>query len=160
MTGHSLRCTGTQGLITLGWRADAVKLQGRWEGETVTRYTRDAALFAPTELASLVMVLSGLARPPEPPPAATEPEPAVPASADWVLNVRTDCYHLASAEEGKARCGWRYSETGIRGRVPPPWHLVTCQQCVPELRRRLKDQAKVAATKGRAHPDAIDDVEP
>ena len=103
VTGHSLRCTGAQGLITLGWRADAVKLQGRWESETVTRYTRDAALFAPTELAALVMQLSGLARPAEPPPAEKEPEPEAPATEDWILNCRTDRYHLASSEDGKAR---------------------------------------------------------
>ena len=152
-----MRCTGAQGLISLGWRADTVKLQGRWERETVTRYIRDAALFAPTELASLVMVLSGLARPAEAPPAASEPDPAEPADEDWILNVRTDCYHLASAEDGKARCGWRYAETGIRGRAPPPWHLVTCKQCVPALRKRLKAQARAAAAGVRAHPDSIDE---
>ena len=160
VSGHSLRCTGAQGLIALGWRADAVKLQGRWESETVTRYTRDAALLAPTELATLVMTLSGLARPPDPPPAASEPEPDHPKATDWILNVRTDHYHLASSEDGKARCGWRYSETGIRGQVPPPWHLVTCKQCVPELRRRLKAQAAAAAAVVRAHPDAVDDDVP
>ena len=105
----------------------------------------------------MVMLLSGLARPAETPPAATELEPEVPASEDWILNVRTDGYHLASLEDGKARCGWRYAETGIRGQVPPPWHLVTCKQCVPELRRRLKAQAKAAAAGVRAHPDSIDE---
>ena len=29
VTGHSLRCTGAEGLIRLGWRPDAVQLQGR-----------------------------------------------------------------------------------------------------------------------------------
>ena len=29
VSGHSLRSTGAQGLISLGWRADAVRLQGR-----------------------------------------------------------------------------------------------------------------------------------
>ena len=130
---------------------------GRWESETVSRYTRDAALFAPTELASLVMLLSGLARPADPPPAATEPEPEAPAPQDWVFNPRTDCYHLASSVDGKARCGWRYSETGMRGQVPPPWHLVTCKQCVPELRKRLKAHAKAAAAIVRAHPDSVDE---
>ena len=142
VSGHSLRCTGAQGLIALGWRADAVRLQGRWESETVTRYTREAALYAPSELATLVMVLSGLARAAEVAPAADEPEPAEPADDDWILNVRTDIYHLASRVDGKARCGWRYSESGTRGRAPPPWHLVTCKQCVPALRRDLKATAR------------------
>ena len=50
VSGHSLRATGTQGLISLGWRADAVHLQGRWLSEAVVRYTREAALHAPMRL--------------------------------------------------------------------------------------------------------------
>ena len=157
VSGHSLRCTGAQGLIALGWRADAVKLQGRWQSETVTRYTREAALQAPTELAALLVTLCGLAKPVERAPAETEPEPDPPASEDWVLNVRTDHYHLASSIPGKARCGWIYTESGIRGRVPPPWHLVTCKQCVPSLRRTLKARAKASAIVLKRHPDSIDD---
>ena len=88
-------------MIALGWRADTVKLQGRWESETVLRYTREAALQAPSELAALILVLSGLARPPEAAPAAAEPEPDSPAPEDWVLNVRTDVYHLASSIDGE-----------------------------------------------------------
>ena len=156
VSGHSLRCTGAQGLITLGWRADAVKLQSRWESETVLRYTREAALHAPSELAALVLVLSGLARPPEVAPAAEEPEPDPPSSEDWVLNARTDMYHLASSTPGKARCGWIYSESGIRGRVPPPWHLVTCKQCVPALHRALKAGTSASAIALHAHPDSVD----
>ena len=53
VTGHSLRCTGAQGLIGLGWRQDAVQLMGRWQSEAVQRYTREAALCAPSELASV-----------------------------------------------------------------------------------------------------------
>ena len=157
VSGHSLRCTGAQGLIALGWRADAVKLQGRWESETVLRYTREAALHAPSELASLILVLSGLARPAEVAPAAAEPEPDSPAPEDWIPNVRTDVYHLASSISGKARCGWIYCETGIRGRVPSPWHLVTCKQCVPAFRRAYKARARASAVNLRAHPDSIDD---
>ena len=39
ITGHSLRSTGAQGLISIGWRPDAVQLQGRWLSGTVRRYT-------------------------------------------------------------------------------------------------------------------------
>ena len=49
VTGHSLRPTGAQGLILMGWRADAVKLMGRWDSEAVRRYTRTAALHAPSD---------------------------------------------------------------------------------------------------------------
>ena len=118
-TGHSLRCTGAQGLVRLGGRQDAVQLQGRWQSEAVRRYTRDAALEAPSELASVVMALCGIARtevPPSPPP---EPEPSAPSQADWAMNARTSMYHLASGVGGRARCGWLYGSTGIRGQRPP-----------------------------------------
>ena len=62
VTGHSLRPTGAQGLARLGWRTDAVRLMGRWESETVRRYTRSAALQAPTELAAIIMQLCGVTR--------------------------------------------------------------------------------------------------
>ena len=130
---------------------------GRRESETVTRYTREAALHAPSELASLILVLSGLARPAEVAPAETEPEPDAPAPEDWILNIRTDVYHLASSVTGKARCGWLYIESGIRGRAPPPWHLVTCKQCAPALRRALKARARASAVNLRAHPDSIEE---
>merc|ERR1711884_45609 len=60
VSGHSLWSTGAQGLISLGWRADAVQLQGRWESESVRRYTREAALDAPSYLAALLILLSGI----------------------------------------------------------------------------------------------------
>merc|ERR1711994_431790 len=106
VSGHSLRSTGAQGLISLGWRADAVRLQGRWESDSVSRYTRGAALYAPSELAHLITLLSGLPRMPEPPPAASEPEPSAPPADRWVQNTRSrpGIYHLMSATAGKARC--------------------------------------------------------
>ena len=154
VSGHSLRCTGAQGLIALGWRADAVKLQGRWESETVLRYTREAALHAPTELAALILVLSGLARPPEAAPASEEPEPDIPSSADWVQNIRSQpgMFHLASATPGKARCGWRYAQTGAQVPDPPPWHGLCCKQCAPLLYAKLKADARLPADGAAGHP--------
>ena len=143
-----------QGLVQLGWRADAVQLQGRWESEAVRRYTRGAALHAPSELAAVVMSLCGITPAEVPPPPPAEPEPPAPAREDWVLNSRTGMYHLASPTEGRARCGWLFSHTGIRGgEPPPPWYFVTCKQCAPALRRRLKDEAQEAALELRAQAD-------
>ena len=121
ITGHSLRCTGAQGLIRLGWRQDAVQLQGRWQSEAVKRYTRDAALYAPSELAQVVMSLCGIVRSEVPAPPTPDPEPAAPTPQEWVMNLRTSMYHLASGAEGRARCGWLFAETGVRGSEPPPW---------------------------------------
>ena len=145
VSGHSLRPTGAQGLIALGWRADAVRLQGRWESEAVQRYTRDAALHAPSDLEHLVRLLSGLARLPEPPPAASEPEPAAPPAGRWVQNTRSHpgIYHLVSATAGKARCGWRYGESGIPCSEPPPWHHLCCKQCAPAFYQHLKAEARL-----------------
>ena len=44
VSGHSLRCTGAQGLIRRGWSADAVRLMGMWESDVVLRYSRLAPL--------------------------------------------------------------------------------------------------------------------
>ena len=157
VSGQSLRCTGAQGLIRLGWRPDAVQLQGRWQSETVRRYTREAALHAPTDLAAVVMSLCGIQRAQVPAPPSPEPEPADPSPGDWVMNTRTSMYHLATAVEGRARCGWDYSATGIRGHEPPPWHFLTCKQCAPDLRRRLKGEARQDAARVRAaHPEPED----
>ena len=154
VTGHSLRCTGAQGLVHLGWRHDAVQLQGRWQSSTVKRYTRDAALMAPSELVAVLMTLCGVPRTAVPAPPSTEPEPPAPASGDWVMNTRTSMYHLVTAEEGRARCGWLYASSGIRGAEPPPWHFLTCKQCAPDLRRRLKREAQADADRVRvAHPE-------
>ena len=110
VSGHSLRSTGAQGLISLGWRADAVQLQGRWESESVRRYTREAALHAPSELAALLMPLSGISRAPAPPPSTSEPEPPEPPAERWVQNTRSHpgIFHIISATPGKARCGWKF----------------------------------------------------
>ena len=157
LTGHSLRSTGAQGLISIGWRPDAVQLQGRWQSETVRIYTRDAALHAPDDLVALVAALCGVTREEVPPPPAPEPEPDNPPAGDWVLNVHTKMYHLASTVEGRARCGWLYAESGIRGHEPPPWHIVTCKQCVPVRRRRLKAAARDAAASVRRRSLPIED---
>ena len=154
ITGHSLRSTGAQGLVRLGWRHDAVRLQGRWQSKTVDKYTRDAALMAPSELAMVLMTLCGIPRAAVPAPPSPEPEPPAPTRGDWVMNTRTSVYHLATAEEGRARCGWLYASSGIRGAEPPPWHFLTCKQCAPDLRRRLKKEAPADAERVRAgHPE-------
>ena len=154
LTGHSLRSTGAQGLISIGWRPDAVQLQGRWQSDTVRRYTREAALYAPDQLVALMMALCGVSREEVPPPPAAEPEPPDPPAEEWILNAETGMYHVESSTEGRARCGWIWARTGVRGRVPPPWHLITCKQCVPERRRRLKASAQAAAAsvRGRSLP--------
>ena len=146
VSGHSLRSTGAQGLISLGWRADAVRLQGRWESESVQRYTRDAALHAPSELTRLIMLLSGLVSPPVPPPSTSEPEPAAPSSGRWVQNTRSHpgIYHLVSATAGKARCGWRFSDSGLLVSEPPPWHHLCCKQCAPAYYQHLKAEVRLS----------------
>ena len=158
-SGHSLRCTGAQGLVRLGWRADAVQLMGRWESEAVRRYTRLAALEAPIGLPVAMADLCGIPLDVVPPvdtapsPAA-EPEPVAPVPRQWVLNVDTGMYHLATTTDGRARCGWLYSRSGLRGEEPPPWHLVTCKSCAPVLYKRLKAEAQAAADRLRLHPDS------
>ena len=151
VTGHSLRPTGAQGLIALGWRQDAVRLMGRWLSETVTRYTRNAALYAPSELASLIVHLCGIPASAVPDPPTSSPEPAVPDAEEWVLNAGTDKYHLVDTDT-RARCGWDFSRNGVRGSPPPPGYWHVCSTCAPALRRRLKEQAKAAGeyTRDRA----------
>merc|ERR1711884_966898 len=78
VTGHSLRPTGAQGLIRIGWRADAVRLMGRWVSEAVRRYTRTAALYAPSDLTALIVQLCGVPPAAAPTPPSTAPEPAAP----------------------------------------------------------------------------------
>ena len=46
VSGHSLRVSGAQGLIRLGWHPWAVQLHGRWESDVVKRYIRDSPLDA------------------------------------------------------------------------------------------------------------------
>ena len=147
VSGHSLRCTGAQGLISLGWRADAVRLQGRWESESVQRYTRDAALHAPSDLEHLFRLLSGVAHLPAPPPSVSEPEPAAPPADRWVQNTRSHpgIYHLTSATPGKARCGWRFGDSGLPVSEPPPWHHLCCKQCAPAYYQHLKAEVRLAA---------------
>ena len=70
------------------------------------------------------------------------------------MNLRTGMYHLASGAEGRARCGWHFAESGVRGSEPPPWYFITCKQCAPALRRRLKAEARgEAARVSREHPE-------
>merc|ERR1711884_646818 len=78
LTGHSLRSTGAQGLISIGWRPDAVQLQGRWQSETVRIYTRDAALHSPDDLVALVAAVCGVTREEVPAAPAPDPEPDPP----------------------------------------------------------------------------------
>ena len=157
VTGHSLRSTGAQGLIHLGWRPDAVQLMGRWLSEAVKRYTRDAALFAPLGLTPVMVNLCGVQPADVPPSPSSEPEPSPPPSDVWIMNMRTGMYHLPSERDGHARCGWIFESTGIRGLEAPPWHFVTCKQCAPAHRRRLKEAARTDAAAVRlAHPDPDD----
>ena len=136
----------------MGWRADAVRLMGRWDSEVVRRYTRSAALHAPSDLAALFVQLCGI-RPAEvPPPEPAEPEPESPTEDEWVMNSDSDMYHLVHGPD-RARCGWIFTRTGVRGSPPPPvfWHV--CSTCAPALRRRLKEQARAAGEHTRSRPD-------
>ena len=152
VSGHSLRTTGAQGLIELGWRADAVRLMGRWTSHHVDRYTRLAPLAAPTGLAAaegdlraLFVKLCGLAPDPIQVPDAA-PEPPEPSDDEWIMNGASNIYHLASATTGRTRCGWRYAQAWHgRGSPPPPWAWVVCGTCAPALRRLLAEQAPSAA---------------
>ena len=123
VSGHSLRTTGAQGLIRLGWRADAVRLMGRWDSEAVRRYTRDAALQAPTGLEALIMRLCGSSRLEVPPPLPSTPEPASSPADRWVMNAESDMYHLMSDVPGRARCGWHYERLWGHGGLPTPMAL-------------------------------------
>ena len=130
LTGHSLRPTGAQGLIEMGWRSDAVKLMGRWQSETVLRYTREAALAAPSDLTALIVHLCGVQPADVPPPDPTVPEPAAPAPEEWVMNLDSDVYHLVHSDD-RARCGWDFTRKGVRGSPPPP----CTGMCVARARR-------------------------
>ena len=143
ITGHTLRPTGAQGLIEMGWRADAVGLMGRWQSDTVTRYTRGAALHAPSDLAALIVQLCGVSPADVPQPAPVAPEPANPSPEEWVMNLDSDVYHLVHTDD-RARCGWDYSRSGMRGSPPPPFHWHVCSTCAPGLRKSLKAQARAA----------------
>ena len=143
VSGHSLRPTGAQGLIMMGWRADAVKLMGRWDSEAVRRYTRTAALHAPSDLTALIVRLCGVPPAAAPAPPTSSPEPAAPAAEEWVLNAATDKYHLVDSAD-RARCGWIFARTGVRGSPPPPGYWHVCSTCAPALRSRLKEQAREA----------------
>ena len=46
ITGHSLRVTGTQGLVMRGWDLWTVQLHGRWGSDVIKRYARDSPLAA------------------------------------------------------------------------------------------------------------------
>ena len=153
VSGHSLRSTGAQGLISLGWRADAVRLQGRWESESVQRYTRDAALHAPSELAHLLRLLSGMARLPDPPPSTSEPEPDAPPASRWIQNTRSrpGIHHLISDTAGKARCGWKFGTSGIPA-AEPPSHYLCCKQCAPAFYQHLKAEARIPAANSGVSP--------
>ena len=157
VTGRSLRSTGAQGLIHLGWRPDAVQLMGRWMSEAVKRYTRDAALFAPLALTPVMVNLCGIPPSDVPPAPSSGPEPTPPPRGEWIMNTRTGMYHLPSSRDGHARCGWIFESSGILGQEAPPWHFVTCKQCAPAHRRRLKEAACAdAVAVMRSHPDPDD----
>ena len=44
VSGHSLRCTGAQGLASLGWHLWKIQLMGRWGSDVVKEYLREAPL--------------------------------------------------------------------------------------------------------------------
>ena len=125
--------------------------------ETVRRYTRDAALEAPSTLVAIFTALSGLLPAEVPPSPPSEPEPDPLPAGEWIMNARTGMYHLPSPEGGRARCGWLYAETGVPGASAPPWYFITCKQCAPAHRRRLKaEAANDAAEVLAAHPEPTD----
>ena len=153
VSGHSLRVTGAQGLIHLGWRADAVQLMGRWMSRRVQLYTRLAPLAAPwdasdggRELRELFAELCGSRSRDVVTPPAAAPEPPEPEPADWIMNAASDVYHLIGPSGVRTRCGWRFTQ-GLygRGSAPPPWDWVICGTCAPAFRQRLRGDAPSAA---------------
>ena len=148
----------------MGWRADAVRLMGRWESEVVRVYTRLAPLEAPTEpalaqgLLDALIELTGTTRAAapvaEPWARAAEPEIDDIPIAEWILNTRTDKFHRTSAIEGFARCGWAYARTElhVQGVSPPRWYWAVCSACSPALHLRLKKEAEALAEAVKVGP--------
>ena len=66
------------------------------------------------------------------------------------MNADSDMYHLVHTEE-RARCGWYFTRSGIRGSPPPPLHWHVCTTCAPRMRKALKAKAHAAggATRNR-----------
>ena len=146
VSGHSLRATGAEGLVRLGWRPDAVRLMGRWDSEIVRQYTRLAALEAPRGLELDMANLCGIQVAEVPAPAEAEPEPAHVAGSRWILNPASQIYHVASTTEGRARCGWLFGRAPHAfSDAPPPYFWETCPGCAPKLRASLKAEANAAA---------------
>ena len=154
VSGHSLRTTGAQGLIHLGWRADAVQLMGRWASRRVQLYTRLSPLASPwaspdngRELRELFAELCGSGTRDAVALPIAAPEPPTPEPKDWVMNASSDVYHLIGPSGVRTRCGWRFPQ-GLHGRgsAPPPWDWVICGTCAPAFRQRLRDEAPSAAS--------------
>ena len=72
ISGHSLRVTGAQGLIGVGWHLWAIQLMGRWGSDTIKKYIREAPILhrpnalettsipsKPVDLDSLVAAIRG-----------------------------------------------------------------------------------------------------
>ena len=162
VSGHSLRSTGAQGLIRAGWSPQAVRLMGRWESETVARYTRLAPLeypmaalpFAPVDLEAELVERCGARR-----PAAREALPdgasvALPEGVEvvgtelcWVMNITSGVHHLAlrrrpRGSRPRTLCGWRYADAPHAAEAPPPsFFWVVCSSCAPATRAVLKGTA-------------------
>ena len=150
VSGHSLRATGAEGLIRLGWHPDAVCLVGRWESEIVRQYTRLAALEAPTGLDVEMSHLCGIPAREVPTPAEAEPEPVQVAPARWIMNPCSHIFHVASSTEGRARCGWLFGRAPHAfSEAPPPYFWEACPGCAPRLRARLKAEANTVASQVR-----------
>ena len=150
VSGHSLRATGAEGLVRLGWRPDAVRLMGRWDSEIVCQYTRLAALESPTGLELDMARLCGVTPSEVPAPAEEESAPAREEGARWILNPASQIFHTASATDGRARCGWLFGRAPHTfSDTPPPFFWEACPGCAPKLRARLKAEANAAASEVR-----------
>ena len=172
ISGHSLRVTGAQGLVVLGWPSEAVRLMGRWESKDVERYVRLAPLerllahgppggpslfpgFHP--LGDTTAALTPTTAAPSSrgggsssSSSSPAPEGRTRATARWVINLETAVHHVIRKHDpSTAVCGWVFGEAE-HAVVPPgapgpvgPWDI--CGLCDPETKASLaaEEQARL-----------------
>ena len=160
-SGHSLRATGAQGLIALGWTPESVRLQGRWASEAVDRYTRLAPLAAQLSSSSCSAVGHDLANRTGAPAEPLVAEAALCTAGgeevgrEWLLNTSSRKHHLLLPpghpnRGSRAVCGWLYVDcrhaTLPRGLPEPqlPWEV--CTSCAPSYKAALKTAGRVRAS--------------
>ena len=163
VSGHSLRVTGAQGLVILGWPSEAVRLMGRWESKDVERFIRLAPLerilaFGPPGGPTLFPGFPPLGG--ASPASAPTLSPSSPGSSSacsssssgpatspsgisrWVINLETGVHHVITKHRPSTSvCGWDFED--MEHAVVPPGapgpvgHWDVCGLCDPELKGAL-----------------------